>query len=53
MEANKKLEVKDLRITFKTDHGLVQRNISNPRYADNITFMAESEEPLDESERGE
>ena len=30
-----------------------ERNISNPRYADNITFMAESEEPLDESERGE
>ena len=30
-----------------------ERNISNPRYADDITFMAESEEPLDESERGE
>ena len=30
-----------------------ERNISNPRYANDITFMAESEEPLDESERGE
>ena len=30
------------------------RNINNLRYADDITFMAESkEEPLDESERGE
>ena len=32
------------------------RNISNPRYADDNTLMAESEEelkkPLDESERG-
>ena len=35
----------------------VGRNISNLRYADDITLMAESEEetkkPLDESERGE
>ena len=34
-----------------------RRNISNLRYADNTTLMAESEEelkePLDESERGE
>ena len=29
------------------------RNINNLRYADDITLMAESEEPLDESERGE
>ena len=32
------------------------RNINNLRYADNTTFMAESEEelePLDENERGE
>ena len=31
------------------------RNISNLRYADDTTLMAESEElePLDESERGE
>ena len=32
---------------------IVERNISNLRYADDITFMAESEEPLDESEREE
>ena len=29
------------------------RNIYNLRYADDTTLMAESEEPLDESERGE
>ena len=29
------------------------RNINNLRYADDTTLMAESEEPLDESERGE
>ena len=29
------------------------RNINNLRYTDNTTFMAESEELLDESERGE
>ena len=29
------------------------RNINNLRYADDNTLMAESEEPLDESERGE
>ena len=30
------------------------RNINNPRYANDTTLMAESEEePLDESERGE
>ena len=29
------------------------RNISNLRYADDTTLMAESEEPLDESEREE
>ena len=28
-------------------------NINNLRYADYNTLMAESEEPLDESERGE
>ena len=32
---------------------IVGRNINNPRYADNITLMAEIEKPLDESERGE
>ena len=29
------------------------RNINNLRYADDTTLMAESEEPLDVSERGE
>ena len=29
------------------------RNINNFRYADDTTLMAEREEPLDESERGE
>ena len=29
------------------------RNINNLRYTDDTTFMAESEEPLDESESGE
>ena len=29
------------------------RNINNLRYADDTTLMAESKEPLDESERGE
>ena len=29
------------------------RNINNHRYADDITLMTESEEPLDESERRE
>ena len=28
------------------------RNINNFRYADDITVMAESEEPLDEGKRG-
>ena len=35
---------------------IARRNIDNLRYADNTTFMAESEEklePLDKSERGE
>ena len=35
---------------------IARRNINNLRYADDITFMAESGEelePLDESERGE
>ena len=32
---------------------IAQRNINNLRYADNTTLMAESEEPLDETERGE
>ena len=30
-----------------------RKNINNFRYADDTTLMAESEEPLDESERGE
>ena len=29
------------------------RNINNLRYADDATLMTESEEPLDEDERGE
>ena len=29
------------------------RNINNLRYIDDTTLLAESEEPLDESERGE
>ena len=33
---------------------IARRNINNLRYADDTTFMAESEEkPLDESESGE
>ena len=32
---------------------IVRRNINNLRYADDSTLMAESEEPLNESERGE
>ena len=32
---------------------IARRNISNLRYADDTTLMAESEKPLDESERGE
>ena len=32
---------------------IVGRNISNLRYADDATLMAESDEELDESERGE
>ena len=32
---------------------IARRNINNLRYADDTTLMAESEEPLDESERGE
>ena len=35
---------------------IVRRNINNLRYADDTTFMAETEEklePLDKSERGE
>ena len=31
----------------------VGRNINNLRYADDITLMAETKEPLDESERGQ
>ena len=30
---------------------IARRNINNLRYADDTTLMAESEEPLDESER--
>ena len=35
---------------------IARRNLNNLRYADDATFMAESEEakkPLDENERGE
>ena len=32
---------------------IAKRNISNLRYADDTTLMAESEELLDEGERGE
>ena len=32
---------------------IVGRNINNLRYADDTTLMAESEEPLNEGERGE
>ena len=32
---------------------IARRNISNLRYANDTTLMAESEKPLDESERGE
>ena len=32
---------------------IAKRNINNLRYADNTTVMAETKEPLDESERGE
>ena len=32
---------------------IVGRNTNNLRYADDTTLMAESEDPLDESERGE
>ena len=31
---------------------IARRNINNFRYVDDSTLMAESEEPLDESERG-
>ena len=39
----------------KTQAGIktARRNINNLRYAYDTTLMAESEEPLDESERGE
>ena len=32
---------------------ITRRNINNLRYADDTTLMAEREESLDESERGE
>ena len=32
---------------------IAKRNINNLRYADDTFLMAESEEPLDEGERGE
>ena len=32
---------------------IARRNINNLRHADDATLMAESKEPLDESERGE
>ena len=31
---------------------IARRNINNLRYADDTSIMADSEEPLDESERG-
>ena len=38
----------------ETQAGIIAgRNINNLRYADDTTLMAESKEPLDESERGE
>ena len=43
-------ELDEAQVGIKID----QRNISNLRYADDTTIMAESEEePLDEGERGE
>ena len=40
-------------LDWKTQAGIkiAGRNINNLRYADDTTLMAESEEPLDESER--
>ena len=32
---------------------ITRRNINNLRYSDDTTVTAESEEPLDESERGD
>ena len=32
---------------------IARRTINNLRYADDTTLIAESEEPIDESERGE
>ena len=32
---------------------IARKNINNLRHADDTTLMAESKEPLDESERGE
>ena len=32
---------------------IARRNINNLKYADDTTLMAESKEPLDETERGE
>ena len=36
----------------KTGMKITRKNISNLRYADDTTIMVESEEPLDEGERG-
>ena len=53
------VEEADLLVALHTQAGIkiAGRNINNLRYADDNTFMEESEEelkePLDESERGE
>ena len=54
-----RVEEADLLVALHTQAGIkiARRNINNLRYADDNTFMEESEEelkePLDESERGD